>query len=142
MTTTNLDTVSNALVLEVKRPQMAGRYEKHFNVKAVSGLAVGDTVYFDVTLPDWVRTVCVSKRTDTANADTLTVQSQDPGLTIQPVLPIKTATAVQTKGSTDNTASNTVLMQLYPVGNTIRVLLTLATAVPTNCLLSLMLFDA
>jgi hypothetical protein len=137
----DLNTVAGASVLEVKKPQLANRYEKHFNVKAQAGLAVGDTVYADFDVPDWCRTIVVQKRTDTSNADTLTVQCQDTGLPIQPVLPIKTANAVQTGGSSSNANNGAVLMQLFPIGNKIRVALTLATSVPGACLLSICLYD-
>lgn len=142
MPTYNLDAPnSTALVQETTKIRAALRYERHYNVKNVAGLVVGDTVYADIPLPDWVRTVCISKRTDTANADTVTAQCQDAGLPIAPVLPIKTASAVQTTGSTSNAASNTIMMQLYPIGNIIRVQLTLATSVPNQCLLSIELYD-
>lgn len=141
MASYDLNQVAGANVLEVKKPQLANRYEKHFNVKAQAGLAVGDTVYADIDVPDWVRTIVVQKRTDTSNADTLTVQCQDSGLPIQPVLPIKTANAVQTGGSSSNANNGAVLMQLFPVGNKIRVALTLATSVPGACLLSICLYD-
>lgn len=142
MATYNLDNVAGAVVLEVNNPQLANRFERHYNPKAQAGLAVGDVVYFDLVVPVWVRTIVVQKRTDTANADTLTVQCQDAGPTIAPVLPIKTANGVQTGGSTSNTANGSVLMQLYPVGNKIRVSLTLATSVPNQCDLSVSLYDA
>lgn len=137
----DLNQVANAVVLEVKKPQLAYRYEKHYNVKAQAGLAVGDVAYADIDVPEWCRTIVVSKRTDTSNADTLTVQCQDSGLPIQPVLPIKTANAVQVGGSSSNSAGNAVLMQLFPVGNKIRVSLTLATSVPGACLLSIAMYD-
>lgn len=141
MATYNLDAVTGAIALELKKLQLAMRYERHYNVLAQAGLAVGDTVYFNIAIPEWVRTICVGKRTDTSNADTLTVQCQDPNMPIQPVLPIKTASAVQTTGSTTNTASNTILMQLYPVGNVIQVSLQIATSLPTKCLLSIEFYD-
>lgn len=137
----DLNQVANATVLEVKKPQLANRYERHYNVKAQAGLAVGDTVYADLDIPDWCRTIVVQKRTDTSNADTLTVQCQDAGLPIQPVLPIKTANAVQTGGSSSNANNGAVLMQLFPIGNKVRVALTLATSVPGSCLLSIALYD-
>lgn len=141
MASYDLNTVAGAVVLEIIKPQLANRYEKHYNVKAQTGLAVGDVVYFDIDVPDWVRTIVAQKRTDTSNADTLTVQCQDTGPTIAPVLPIKTANAVQVGGSTANTAANALLMQLYPVGKKIRVSLTLATSVPTNCMLGVSFYD-
>jgi len=144
MATYNLDAPSlggAALVLEVSKTRAALRYERHYNVLAQAGLAVGDTVYFDVLVPEWVRTVVASKRTDTSNADTITVQCQDPNLTTPVFLPIKTANSIQTGGSTSNTAANAVLMQLYPVGNSIRVMLTIATSLPTKCMLSIALYD-
>ena len=141
MATYDLNQVASAVVLEIIKPQLANRYEKHYNVKAQAGLAVGDVVFFDIDVPDWVRTIVAQKRTDTSNADTLTVQCQDAGPTIAPVLPIKTANSVQVGGSTANTAANALLMQLYPVGKKIRVSLTLATSVPTNCMLSASFYD-
>ena len=141
MASYNLDTVANAVVLEVNNPQVANRFERHYNPKAQAGLAVGDIVYFDIIVPYWVRTIVASKRTDTSNADTLTVVCQDAGPTIAPVLPIKTASAIQTGGSTTNTAASSVLMQLYPIGNKIRVSLTLATSVPAQCDLSVAFYD-
>lgn len=141
MASYDLSTVANAVVMEVIKPQLANRYEIHYNVKAQSGLAVGDVVYFEVDVPDWVRTIVAQKRTNTSNADTLTVQCQDVGPTIPPMLPIKTANAVQVGGSTANTATNALLMQLYPVGKRIRVSLTLATSVPTNCMLAVAFYD-
>ncbi len=141
MATYDLNQVASAVVLEIIKPQLANRYEKHYNVKAQAGLAVGDVVFFDIDVPDWVRTIVAQKRTDTSNADTLTVQCQDAGPTIAPVLPIKTANSVQVGGSTANTAANALLMQLYPVGKKIRVSLTLATSVPTNCMLGVSFYD-
>ena len=141
MATYNLDTVTGAVVLEVNNPQVANRYERHYNIKAQAGLAVGDVLFFDIVVPYWARTVVASKRTDTSNADTLTVTCQDAGPTIAPVLPIKTASAVQAGGSTSNTAANALLMQLYPVGNKIRVSLTLATSVPNQAMLSVAFYD-
>lgn len=141
MATYNLDLVANALKLDIRKLQNAFRAERHYDVKQIAGLAIGDVVYFDIAIPEWCRTVCVSKRTDTANADTISVAAQEIGLAIQPVLPIKTASATQTTGSNTNSASNTILMQLYPVGNTLRVSLTIATSVPAQCLLSLMFYD-
>lgn len=141
MATYDLNLVANAVVLEVKRQQMAVRYERHYNILAQAGLLVGDIVFFDIDVPDWVRTIIVSKRTNTANADSLTVQCQDSGLPIPPVLPIKTAAAVQVGGSSSASAGNAVLMQLYPVGNKIRVQLTLVTSVPTQALLSVAFHD-
>ncbi len=41
----DLNTVAGAVVLEIIKPQLANRYEKHYNVKAQSGLAVGDVVF-------------------------------------------------------------------------------------------------
>lgn len=137
----DLNQVASAVVLEVKKPQLANRYERHYNVKAQAGLAVGDTVYADLDIPDWCRTIVVQKRTDTSNADTLTVQCQDSGLPIQPVLTIKTANAVQTGGSSSNANNGAVLMHLFPIGNKVRVSLTLATSVPGACLLSIALYD-
>lgn len=137
----DLNQVAGATVLEVKKPQLANRYERHYNVKAQAGLAVGDTVYADLDIPDWCRTIVVQKRTDTSNADTLTVQCQDAGPTIPPMLPIKTANAVQVGGSSSNSAGNAVLMQLFPIGKKIRVSLLIATSVPTNCMLSVAMYD-
>lgn len=141
MATYNLDLVANALKLDIRKLQNALRAERHYDVKQIAGLAVGDMAYFDIAIPEWCRTVCVSKRTDTANADTVSVAAQELGLAIQPVLVIKTASATQTTGSSSSSASNTILMQLYPVGNTLRVSLTIATSVPAQCLLSLMFYD-
>lgn len=140
-TTYDLATVANATVMEVNKPQLAYRYERHINVLAQAGLVVGDTCRIDLDVPDWVRTIVVAKRTDTSNADTLTVTCQDSGLPIQPVLPIKTASAVQTGGSSSNAAASVVLMQLFPVGKKIRVSLTLASSVPAACLLSIGFYD-
>ena len=141
MATYDLNQVAGAVVLEVIKPQLANRYEKHYNVKAQAGLAVGDTVYADIDVPDWVRTIVVQKRTDTSNADTLSAQCQDAGPTIPPMLPIKTANAVQVGGSSSNSAGNAVLMQLFPIGKKIRVSLLIATSVPTNCMLSVAMYD-
>ena len=141
MATYDLNQVSGAVVLEIIKPQLANRYEKHFNVKAKAGIAVGDTVYADIDVPDWVRTIVVQKRTDTSNADTLSVQCQDAGPTIAPMLPIKTANAVQVGGSSSNSAGNSVMMQLFPIGKKIRVSLLIATSVPTNCMLSVAMYD-
>lgn len=80
----DLNQVANATVLEVKKPQLANRYERHYNVKAQAGLAVGDTVYADIDIPDWCRTIVVQKRTDTSNADTLTVQCRAPACSRSP----------------------------------------------------------
>lgn len=142
MATYNLDTVAGAIALEIINPQLANRFERHYNVKAQAGLAVGDAAYFDIIVPYWVRTIVVQKRTDTVNADTLTVQCQDNGPTIPPVLPIKTANAIQVGGSTYNSAASSVLMQLYPVGNKVRVSLLLATSVPAQCMLTIGFYDA
>lgn len=141
MASYDLNQVAGAVVLEINKPQLAYRYEKHYNVKAQAGLAVNDTVYADIDVPDWVRTIVVQKRTDTSNADVLNVQCQDAGPTIAPVLPIKTANAVQTGGSSSNAANGAVLMQLFPVGKKIRVSLQLITGVPTNCMLSVAMYD-
>ncbi len=141
MATYNLDQVAGALVLEIKKLQLAMRAEKHYNVNAISGLAVGDTAYFDIAIPEWVRTVVVSKRTNTSNADVVTVASQETNLSIQPSLPLKTASATQTTGSTANNAANTILMQLYPIGNTLRVSLQIVGSVPAQCLLSIAFYD-
>ena len=137
----NLDNVANALILEVAKTRAALRYERHYNVLAQSGLLVGDTVQFALTVPEWARTIVASKRTNTANADTLTVQCNDTQLTLPEMLPIKTASSVQVGGSTANTASNALLMQLYPIGNSILVSLTLATSVPAQCEVSIALYD-
>ena len=140
----NLDAPALAgagLTLEVTKTRAALRYERHYNPLAQSGLAVGDTVYFDVPLPEWVRTVVVGKRTDTANPDVLTVQCQEPNLTTPIFLPIKTANAVQVGGSTANNAASEVLMQLYPIGDVIRVSLQFAAAIPAKCVLSVALYD-
>ena len=53
----------------------------------------------------------------------------------------ETANAVQVGGSSSNSAGNAVLMQLFPVGKKIRVSLLIATSVPTNCMLSVCLYD-
>jgi hypothetical protein len=140
MASYDLNQVANSVVLEVSKPQLACRYERHYNIKAQSGLAANDTLFADIDVPDWVRTIVVQKRTDTANADVLTVQCQDAGPTIAPVLPIKTA-AVQTGGSSSNAANGAVLMQLFPVGKKIRVMLQLITSVPTNAMLSIGMYD-
>ncbi|MDE2442408.1 MAG: hypothetical protein KGP14_15430, partial [Betaproteobacteria bacterium] len=100
MATYNLDNVAGALILEVAKTKAALRYERHYNVLAQAGLAIGDTVQFTIQIPEWVRTIVASKRTNTANADTLTVQCNDPALTLPEMLPIKTASSVQTGGST------------------------------------------
>jgi hypothetical protein len=142
MATYDLNQVANALVLEVQKTQMAERWEKHFNPLAQAGLAVGDTVYFDVVVPEWVRSIVISKRTNTANADTLTAQCQDAGPLIAPVLPIKNAGAVQTTGASANNAAGTVLIQCAPIGKTVRVSLLLATSVPAQALLSIAMYDA
>lgn len=141
MPTFNITQTPGALVQQTNRPQLAQRAEFHYNPLAQAGLAVNDTVQVDLVVPDWCRTIVVSKRTNTSNADVLTVQCQDPGLPIAPTLPIKTANAVQTGGSTANNAANAVLMQLYPVGNTIRVSLTFVSSLPTQCLLSIGFYD-
>ncbi|AQW28648.1 hypothetical protein ACJBUE_12755 [Ralstonia syzygii subsp. celebesensis] len=143
MATYNLDTVAGALVQEtMKRLYGAYRSERHYNVKAVPGLAVGDVLYFDTEIPEWARTLVVSKRSDTTNPDVVTAQTVDPALPIAAVLPIKTANTVQTTGSTSSTNSNTILMQLYPVGNKVRVQITIASTVPNQMLLSLLMYDA
>ena len=141
MTTYNLDAVAGGVLSERIRPQLAMRWERHYNIIAQAGLAVGDILQADIPVPNWVRTIVVSKRTNTANADTLTVQCQDAALPIAPVLPIKTANAIQTSGSSSNSASNTILMQLYPVGDFIRVLLTIATSIPAQGVLSIAFYD-
>ncbi|AWI53202.1 hypothetical protein DEH84_06990 [Aquabacterium olei] len=141
MATYDLTQNASATVLEVLKPQLAYRYERHVNVLAQGGLAVGDTVYFDVDVPDWCRTIVASKRTNTANADTLTVTCVDSGPAIQPMLAIKTASQVQTGGSTSSAAASSVMMQLYPVGKKVRIALTLATSVPAQCVLSVSLYD-
>ncbi|MFN3886130.1 MAG: hypothetical protein ACK4MG_04155 [Aquabacterium sp.] len=141
MPTFNITQTPGALVAQVNRPQLAQRSELHYNPLAQAGLAVNDTVLVDAVVPDWCRTIVVSKRTNTANADVLTVQCQDPNLPIAPTLPIKTANQVQTGGSTANNAANAVLMQLYPVGNLIRVSLTFVTSLPAQCLLSIGFYD-
>ena len=141
MATYDLNQVAGAVVLEIYKPQLAYRYEKHFNPKAQAGLAINDTVFADVDVPDWVRTIVVQKRTDTANADVLTVQCQDAGPTIAPVLPIKTANAVQTGGSSSNAANGAVLMQLFPIGKKIRISLQIITGVPNQCDLSVAMYD-
>lgn len=143
MATYNLDTVAGALVQDsAKKLYGAMRAERHYNIKAVAGLAVGDVCFFEIDVPEWVRTIVASKRSDTTNPDVLTVQTADAALPIQAVLPIKTANTVQTTGSTSNTNSNTILMQLYPVGNRVRVQLTIASSLPNQMLLSLLMYDA
>ena len=137
----NLDQVVGGVLLELMRPQIAFRWERHYNLVAQAGIAVGDVQFADLVVPNWVRTIVVSKRTNTSNPDTLTVQCQDSPLTIAPVLPIKTASSIQTSGSSSSAASNTILMQLYPMGNLIRVLLTLAGSVPTAAVLSVAFYD-
>ena len=139
----NLDAYAGAIALEIKRSQNAIRYEKHFNLKvaSLSALAVGDTVYSDVSVPDWCRTVIVSKRTDTANPDVLTIAAQEVGLAVQPALPLKTSPTVQTVGSTSNSASNTVQMQCYPIGATIRLSLQIANSLPSQAVLSIAMYD-
>lgn len=144
MATYNLDAPAlngAALVLEVSKTKAAMRYERHYNVLAQGGLNVGDTVTASLPVPEWVRTIVVSKRSNTSNADTLTVQCSDPNLTIPLMLPIKTANSVQIGGSTSNSAGNALLMQLYPLGNNITVSLTLATSVPAQCELSIAFYD-
>ncbi len=141
MATYNLDQVAGAVTNEVSNPQRSIRYEKNYNAKAQTGLAVGDIVYFDITVPDWVRTIVAQKRTDTSNADVLTVTDIDSGPTIPLYLPIKTATQVQSGGSTGNTASASLMMQLYPVGNKIRVSLTIVGSVPAQLMLGVAFYD-
>ncbi len=40
-----------------------------------------------------------------------------------------------------NQVAGAVLMQLFPIGKKIRVLLQLITGVPTNCMLSVAMYD-
>lgn len=139
-TTYDLTKVAGALAKEFKELQVAARFEQHFNVLAVPGLAVGDTVAFSIQVPRWARTICVEKRSNTSNSDNLIVTTDD-GLPIELVLPLKTANAVQTTGSSANNAANVLLMQLYPVGNNIKVSLTIAGSVPAQLMLSVMFYD-
>ena len=145
MTTWNLDAPSlggAALALEVVKTKQALRWERHYNVLAQSGLAVGDTVIFNITMPEWCRTIVVGKRTNTANADVLSVICVEPNLTTPIYLPIKTANSVQVGGSTYSGAASEVLMQLFPMGDSIQVQCQIATSVPTQFMLSVALYDA
>lgn len=141
MATFNLDAVAGSVLSELIRPQLAFRWERHYNILAPAGLAVGDTVYADIVLPPWVRTLVLAKRTNTANADVLSAVCQDPGLPIAPVLPIKTASAVQTGGSSSNAANNAVLMQLFPIGNLVRFSLQFVLLLPAQGVMTIAMYD-
>ena len=139
MATYKLDQTAGALAKEVKELQLAARFEQHYNVLAVPGLVAGDTVTFSVQIPRWCRTIVVSKRSNASNSDNLIVTTND-GLPVELMLPLKTANAVQTSGSTANNAASTILMQLYPMGNQIKVALTIA-AIPASLVLSAAFYD-
>jgi hypothetical protein len=142
MATYNLDTVAGALLVDsMKRQNGNGtyRYDRHYNVLAQAGLAVGDTVYFDIDVPEWVRMLVAEKRSAAANADTLTMTAIDPQFVgIQPLL----FSVYANTPATNNTATNCNIMACKPVGSRIRVSLTIAGSVPANLLLSLMMYDS
>ena len=140
MATYDLTKTAGALAKEVKELQLAARFEQHYNVLAVPGLAVGDTVFFSIQVPRWARTICVEKRSNASNSDNL-IATTDDGLPIELMLPLKTANAVQTSGSSANNGASVLLMQLYPVGNQIKVSLTVAGSVPAQLMLSVMFYD-
>lgn len=139
----NLANYSGYQVASNTRTQAAIRYERHFNALAVPGLVVGDTVYIDVDVPESVRTIIASKTSSANNGDTFSVNVQEDALNAyaQPPLPLKTSSTVQTGGSTTSAASSMVQMQLYPIGNKLRMKIVLATSIPTVLLLSMCMYD-
>ena len=143
MATYDLNTVASALVLDNMKGdggKGAYRVDRYYNVLAKSGLAVGDTVFFDVDLPDWVRTLAAQKRSASSNADVLTITSRDDGFlafSVQPLLFSMYANTPATSAAT----TNCNVIACRPVGGRVRISLTIAGSVPPTLLLGLTMYD-
>ena len=143
MTTYNLDTVANALIVDSMKRQNgngAYRYDRYYNVLAQAGLVVSDTVYFDIDVPEWVRTITSQKRSSSSNADQLVMSSVDPQFNTG-VQPLLFSIYANTPG-TSNTNTNCNVMACKPVGSRVRVSLTLAGSVPTSLVLGVSMYDS
>ena len=143
MTTYNLDTVANALIVDSMKRQNgngAYRYDRYYNVLAQAGLVVGDVVYFDIDVPEWVRTITSQKRSSSSNADQLVMSSVDPQFNtgVQPLL----FSIYANTPATSNTNTNCNVMACKPVGSRVRVSLTLAGSVPTSLVLGVSMYDS
>ncbi|MBU3625723.1 hypothetical protein ICN48_05675 [Polynucleobacter sp. JS-Safj-400b-B2] len=143
MTTYNLDTVANALIVDSMKRQNgngAYRYDRYYNVLAQAGLVVGDVAYFDIDVPEWVRTITSQKRSSTSNADSLVMSSVDPQFNTG-VQPLLFSIYANTPG-TSNANTNCNVMACKPVGSRVRVALTLAGSVPTSLVLGVSMYDS
>lgn len=143
MTTYNLDTVANALIVDSMKRQNgngAYRYDRYYNVIAQSGLAVGDVVYFDIDAPEWVRTITSQKRSSSSNSDVLVMTSVDSQFNTG-VQPLLFSIYANTPG-TSNTNTNCNVMACKPVGSRVRVALTLAGSVPASLVLGVSMYDS
>ena len=143
MTTYNLDTVANALIVDSMKRQNgngAYRYDRYYNVLAQAGLVVGDAVYFDIDVPEWVRTITSQKRSSSSNADSLVMSSVDPQFNTG-VQPLLFSIYANTPG-TSNTNTNCNVMACKPVGSRVRVSLTLAGSVPASLVLGVSMYDS
>lgn len=143
MTTYNLDTVANALIVDSMKRQNgngAYRYDRYYNVLAQAGLVVGDVVYFDIDVPEWARTITSQKRSSSSNADQLVMSSVDPQFNTG-VQPLLFSIYANTPG-TSNTNTNCNVMACKPVGSRVRVSLTLAGSVPTSLVLGVSMYDS
>ena len=143
MTTYNLDTVANALIVDSMKRQNgngAYRYDRYYNVLAQAGLVVGDVAYFDIDVPEWVRTITSQKRSSTSNADSLVMSSVDPQFNtgVQPLL----FSIYANMPGTSNANTNCNVMACKPVGSRVRVALTLAGSVPTSLVLGVSMYDS
>jgi hypothetical protein len=144
MATYNLDTVAGALIVDSMKRQNgngAYRYDRHYNVLAQAGLSVGDIVYFDIDVPEWVRTVTSEKRSASSNADVLSMVAIDPAFVAVGIQPYLFSIYANTP-ATNNANTNCNVMACKPVGSKIRVSLTLAGSVPANLLLGVMMYDS
>lgn len=143
MPTYNITNIPGALVYEKTNAAPGDRCPRNrvlvFNVLAQAGLAVGDTVQVLVPVPAWARRAWVSKRTDTANPDVLQAYVEDATAGITNYLP---NSPVGTQAAAYLTSAVNSSHHVIPAcGDYIRVLLTIANAVPTACRIWVGFFD-
>lgn len=141
MATYNLDQVPNALIMDSMKRQNgngAYRYDRYYNVLAQAGLAVGDTVLFQVDVPEWVRTITSQKRANTANSDSITLSSADAQFTgTQPLL----FSIYGNTPATNSSNTNCNIMACKPVGSRIQVAMTLSGSVPSSLTFGVSMYD-
>lgn len=126
MATYNVDAYPSALVSTRTKRGTAERSDFCYDLKQISGLAVGDNILIDLPVPAFARSVVFMKRTDTSNADTLQVFMVSPALPSPPIL-----TTPSGAPASSATASSATALRAFLMGDTVRFQLTIAGTVPT-----------